>query len=117
MLRIDCGSDFFRCDVTNEECVPLADACDAILDCTNGQDEAGGDVVTQCLNGGTRVDNIDAANTCECSSVRYSGETCEVDLGTPSRGISRQHPACTIGFPLSQYRFDNSVFHLPLQVI
>ena len=59
----------------------LGDQCDTANDCPNGEDESVELCVagfTQCLNNGTRVDDV--INFCNCSD-RYDGVLCETDLG------------------------------------
>ena len=80
LSHVDCGADLFRCNPTTIDCVPLADACDTIPDCRNGEDEDNCVNLTLCENGGTRIDGRGGPNECICGA-RYSGALCEVDGG------------------------------------
>ena len=74
----DCAEGFQRCSDTTVQCVPQADVCDTITDCAAGEDEEFCEGFTQCLNGGTRVDDV--VNVCNCPD-RYNGTLCNNDLG------------------------------------
>ena len=77
----ECETGFERCNAWTTDCYPLGDQCDTINDCPNGEDESVELCVagfTQCLNNGTRVDDV--INFCNCSD-RYDGVLCETDLG------------------------------------
>ena len=70
---LGCQSTEFQCNDQSAICISIADRCDVIADCPNGEDEVGCDVATECLNGGTRRDGD--PNFCDCTTD-FQGEFC-----------------------------------------